>query len=229
MRIRGDAGVAPFAPDVGGSIQAKRLDVRPWRDPRAIVGVVLVLASTVMGGLALAAADHSESYWAVSRDVRAGDPVRRHDLVAVRARVPGRTASGLLRTDHALPGRLAELRWAADGRAGTLVTSSTLVSRRHIVELPMVVGTGGAPGDLRSGDRVDIWSVPDARTGEPPSDDRAGARRLMAGARVVSTSSATGMTGGPSISLVVDAAGTTLDARLMSALSTGRLTVVRVS
>lgn len=229
MRIRGDAGVAPFAPDVGGSIQAKRLDVRPWRDPRAIVGVVLILASTVVGGLALAAADHTEGFWAVSRDVRAGDPVRRQDLVAVRAKVPGRTASGLLRTDQPLPGRLAELRWASDGRAGTLVTMSALVSRRRVVELPMVVAAGGAPADLRSGDRVDIWSVPDGRTEEPAGADKAGARRLMSGARVVSTSSATGMTGGPSVSLVVDAAGMTLDARLMGALSTGRITVVRVS
>jgi hypothetical protein len=193
--------------------------VRPWRDVRVIAGVLLVLSSAVLGGLLLAAADHTEGYWAVSRDVRAGDAVRREDFTAVRAQVPAPTGASLLRTDRALPGRLSELRWSTDARAGTLVTASALASRRGVVELPFSVPTAGLPGDLRRGDRVDVWSVPD----ESP------ARRLLSGVRVVSRTSATGITGGPGVTLVVDAGGRTIDSKLMSALSRGRITVVRVS
>jgi hypothetical protein len=210
-------------------MQARRVGSSPWRDPRVIAGVLLVLASTVIGGFVVAAADHTESFWALGRDVRAGESVRRDDLVAVRAKVPARTSRSLLRTDRPLPARLADLRWASDAHSGTLVTDSSLATRRRAVELPIAVGTGGLPGDLRRGDRVDVWSVPervdDGTRGSKPGT----ARRLMSSVRVVSRSSATGITGGAGVTLVVDAAGTTIDGRLMAALSSGRITIVRVS
>jgi hypothetical protein len=229
MRIRGDAGTGLLVPEGGGAVQAKRLDVRPWRDPRLIAGVILVLVSTVLGGWIVAAADQTESFWAVGDDVRAGEPVRRGDLVAVRAKVPSTTAAGLLRTNRPLPQRLADLRWASDARAGTLVTTAGLTSRRSAVELPVAVGVGGLPGDLRPGDRVDVWSVPERADDRARGTAASGARRLLTGVRVVSRTSATGITGGPGVTLVVDAAGTTIDGKLMSALSGGRITVVRVS
>lgn len=229
MRIRGDAGPGLLLPDDGGTVRARTLDVTFWRDPRFIAGVVLVLASTVLGGWVVATVDRSESFWAVAGDVSAGAPVRRDDLVAVRAKVPRTTAAGLLRTDRPLPQRLANLRWASDARAGTLVTESALASRADVVELPIPVGAGGLPGDLRRGDRVDVWSVP-GRAGDTAGDaPTSSARRLLASVRVVSRTSASGITGGPGVTLVVDASGTTVDNKLMSALAGGRITVVRVS
>lgn len=229
MRIRGDAGTGLLMPESGGTVRAKRLDVTPWRDPRLIAGVVLVLVSTVVGGWIVAAADHTESFWAVGNDVRAGEPVHRGDLVAVRAKVPSTTASGLLRTNQPLPQRLADLRWAADARAGTLITAAGLASRRSAVELPITVGAGAVPGDLRRGDRVDVWSVAERADERARGTTATGARRLLTGVRVVSRSSTTGIRGGPGVTLVVDAAGTTIDGKLMSALSGGHITVVRVS
>src|SRR5689334_20554978 len=103
MRIRGDVDALPV----------RRFDAAPWRDPRLIAGVLIVVASTALGGWVVAAADHTVTYWATRSGVRAGDPVQRADLVAVYAKVPSRTARGLLRTDQALPARLNDLRWAA--------------------------------------------------------------------------------------------------------------------
>jgi hypothetical protein len=231
MRIRGDAGVHETS-GRGADRTVRRFSASPWRDPRLIAGVLIVLASTAMGGWVLAAADHTEAYWVTRSGVRAGDPVHREDLVVARAKVPGRTARGLLRTDQPLPARISDLRWAADARPGTLVTSDSLVRRTRSVELPVSVPNGGLPADLRSGDRVDIWAVPDrAGTGESAlgSETAARARRVLSKVRVVSRSTASGISGGPGVALVVDVAGVTVDAALIGALSTQRLTVVRVS
>jgi hypothetical protein len=226
MRIRGDASDLDTAGS-GSARPVRRFNASPWRDPRLIAGVLIVLASTALGGWAIAAADHTVAYWATRSGVRAGEPVHRDDLVAAHAKVPGRTARGLLRTDQALPGRLADLRWAADARAGVLVTSDLLVPRTRAVELPVSVPAGGIPADVRSGDRVDVWAVPDSAGAA--DEKSAPARRVLSKVRVVSRSSASGIGGGPGVTVVVDVAGTTLDARLMGALSTQRLTVVRVS
>ena len=235
MRIRGDASDLETAGS-GSARPVRRFNASPWRDPRLIAGVLIVLASTALGGWAIAAADHTVAYWATRSGVRAGEPVHRDDLVAVHAKVPSRTARGLLRTDQALPARIADLRWATDARAGALVTSDSLVPRTRAVELPISVATGGIPADVRSGDRVDVWAVPDgagsgagAGGAGSGSETSAGARRVLSKVRVVSRSSASGIGGGPGVTVVVDVAGTTLDARLMGALSTQRLTVVRVS
>jgi hypothetical protein len=226
MRIRGDARDVDTAGS-GSAAPVRRFDASPWRDPRLIAGVMIVLVSTALGGWAIAAADHTVAYWAVRGNVRAGDPVHRDDLVVVHAKVPGRTARSLLRTDQALPGRIADLRWAADTRAGALVTSEAFVPRTRAVELPLSVGAGSLPADVRSGDRVDVWAVPERAAAA--SETPARARRVLSQVRVVSRSSASGISGGPGVTLVVDVAGTELDAALMGALSSQRLTVVRVA
>ncbi len=231
MRIRGDASVLETSGS-GSSPPVRRFDASPWRDPRLIAGLLIVLASTVLGGWAIAAADHTTAYWATRSSVHVGDAIHRGDLVAVHAKVPSRTARSLLRTDQALPARLSDLRWAADAGAGTLVTSAALEPRGRAVELPVSVGAGGIPTDLRSGDRVDVWAVPDsAGSGGAGSgsEESARARRVLSKVRVVSRSSTGGVSGGPGVTLVIDVAGTKLDAALMGALSTQRLTVVRVS
>src|SRR5690242_4447716 len=81
----------------------------PWRDPRMIAGLVLIAASMVAGGMALAAADHTVAYWAVSSPVHDGERVERSDLAVAKVKVPERTARTLIRTDAALPHRLEQL------------------------------------------------------------------------------------------------------------------------
>lgn len=219
MRIRGDAAVA-----AGGT---GRFDSRAWRDPRLLVGLLLVLASTVLGGLAVAAADHTVTYWATADDVRLGEPIARSDLVAVRAKVPGHTASGLLRTAETLPGRMDRLSWASAARAGTLVTRDMLTERRGTVELPVVVSTAHVPTDIRPGDRVDVWasSAHEPETGKASTT----AQRILARVRVLSRSSSASVNGGSGLTLVVDVAGLQVGGRVVGAVSSGQITIVRVS
>jgi hypothetical protein len=217
MRIRGDAAVLA---------DNTRFDSRVWRDPRLLLGVTLVLASTVLGGFAVAAADHTVTYWATSGAVRLGEPVERTDLVAVRAKVPKRTASGLLQTSEALPSRLDRLSWAAAARPGVLISRDMLVQRGGAVELPIVVPVGNAPTDLRPGDRIDVWTAAVSR-GEAAAS-ATNARRILSRVRVLDRSSAGTVSGGSGLSIVVDVAGVKLSGQVVGAATSGRITLVRV-
>lgn len=191
-----------------------------------ILGLVLIAVSMVGGGAALAAADRTVAYWATRHAVVAGEQVRRTDLTVVRAKVPQRTARTLLRTDAALPRRLGQAVWAESLSGGTLIAKRQLQPSRAMVEVPVTVGAG-VPANLRPGDVVDVW----VSSGDAPSDDTASpgrAVKMLSRVRVVSRAPAGGLDGGPASTVVVDAAGTTVDGRVVAAVSSGRITLVRV-
>ena len=203
-----------------------RLERRPWRDPRLILGVLLVLVSTVLGAAAVAAGSSSTGYWAVRTDVRAGDPVQRSDLVRAEARLPDDAARHVIRTDEALPARFADLVWARDIGDGALVTRSALTTREagSVTELPLAVTAGAAPTDLRRGDRVDVW------VGPGPGDDATQkASRVLRDVRVVSSGGSAAVRGAPSRTVLVDVSGADLSGSVVSTVAAGYVTMVRVS
>ena len=206
--------------------QAARLDHQPWRDPRLILGVLLVLVSTVLGAAALAAAGSSTGYWAVRSEVRAGDPVKRSDLVKAEAHLPDAAARHLLAADEALPARLDDLVWVRDVGDGALVNRAALADRRSgdVTELPLTVTSGAAPTDLQRGDRVDVW------VGPGPGDD-AGQKsvRVLRDVRVVSTGGSASVRGGPSRTVLVDVSEAELSGSVVSTVAAGHVTMVRVS
>jgi hypothetical protein len=216
MRIRGDAEVSPQTP---------RLRVRLWRDPRMIVGLVLIAGSMVGGGLALAAADRTETYWAVRASVQEGDPVLRSSFTPVKVKVPERTAKTLLPAGAELPSRLSSMVWAQALPGGTLISREHLAARQRVVELPVTVSPSGAPADLRRGDRVDVW----VSTGERDPATPGRAAKVLSGVRVLARANSGGMDGAPGFTVVVDAGGAPVDGRLVAAVSSGRVTLVRRS
>jgi len=189
-----------------------------------VLGLVLIIGATVAGGLALAAADHTVTYWSTHGSVNEGDPVARSDFTAVQVKVPQRTARTLLRTNQALPHRIDNMVWAESLRAGTLVSRQDLAPRTRSVEVPVTVGPSGAPSDIQKGDVVDVWVSPGERDAASTK-----AVKVLSLVRVLSRVNSGGMDGGPAATVVVDASGTTVDGRLISAVSTGRVTLVRVS
>ncbi|WP_289017059.1 cytochrome P450, partial [uncultured Aeromicrobium sp.] len=132
-RPGGDGSRSGAVPVGASGGPAARLRQQPWTDPRLVLGVLLVLGATVLGASVVAAADDTEAYWALARDVEAGDPVRRGDLVETRARVDGDAAGALLRTDQALPGRLEALQWSRAGAEGALVGRADLVADPSLI------------------------------------------------------------------------------------------------
>lgn len=201
----------------------------PWRDPRMIVGLMLMAASMVAGGAALAAADHTVAYWAVGAAVHEGERVERSDFTVAKVKVPARTARTLIRTDAALPHRLGQMVWARSLSDGALVSRQDLEAARSMVEVPVTVGAGGVPANLRRGDVVDVWVSTDDSTGDSTGAAAAKAVKILSRARVVSRADSGGLDGGPATTVVVDAAGETVDGHLVAAVSSGHITLVRVS
>lgn len=203
-----------------------RLEHQPWRDPRLVLGVLLVLASTVLGAAAVAAGSSTTGYWAVRSEVRAGDPVERTDLVKTDAHLPDAAARHLMRTDEPLPARLDQLVWARDLGDGALVSRATLASDQAggVTELPLTVASGAAPSDLERGDRVDVW------VGPGPGDD-AGEKsvRVLSDVPVVSSGDSAALRGAPSRTVLVDVSDAELSGSVVSTVAAGHVTMVRVS
>jgi hypothetical protein len=187
--------------------------------------VLLVLGATVLGAYVVAAGDDTEGYWALGRDVAAGDPVQRADLVEARARVEDAAAAALLRTDEELPADLGALRWARAGSEGALVDRSALAREGSTgaTELPLSVRLGAAPDDLRSGERVDVWVGPSPEDGA----DAGEAALVLTDVPVVDTGSIRGA--GGTRTVLVDVAGRDLDGDVVAALTARHVTIVRRS
>ncbi|MDY6055901.1 flagellar biosynthesis protein FlgA [Micrococcus sp.] len=158
--------------------EGARLRRPRWRDPRLIVGVVLVLLS-VAGVVALVAgAQRTQTYWAVARDVGPGTALRSEDLVPVEVRL-GDGADRYVPVDGASPeGRML----AGAVRQGELVPAGALVDvdphRRSPVGVllaePLPTGTG-------VGSRVDVWAAAPKATGRGHEEPR----RIAAGVEIV--------------------------------------------
>jgi hypothetical protein len=219
MTIRGAMSRQNRAP-------AARLEHQPWRDPRLILGALLVLVSSLLGAAAIAAAGSSTGYWAVRSEVRAGDPVKRSDLVRAEAHVPDDAARHLMATDEAFPARIDDLVWARDVGDGALVTRAALADRRtgSVTELPLTVVAGAAPTDLDRGDRVDVW------VGPGPGDDASQKSvRVLQDVRVVSSGGAVAGQDGLSRTVLVDVSEAELSGSVVSTVAAGHVTMVRTS
>ncbi|MDQ4008995.1 MAG: hypothetical protein M3211_12935, partial [Actinomycetota bacterium] len=165
---------------------AHRLSLRRWRDPRLWVGLLLVASSVVVGGRLLAAADDTVGVWAVARDLGTGAPLTPDALVVEQVRFADAVTAGrYLPTSRPVP---TDAVVARDLTAGELVARASIAAQAGTAfELPVVVGPGGAPEDLRVGDVVDVWVGPQAGSG---SD--APARRLLTAVPVVGAARSSG-------------------------------------
>lgn len=181
LRLRGTTAHpdhAPDTPDPAASPTAARRRRTRWRDPKLWLGVVLVLASVVLGGRLLASADDTVEVWQVAHDIPAGATVASADLRVTRAHFDdAAVAAQYLRAGHPVqPGARA----TRDLHAGEILAVSAVGSGSAAPtrELPLGVGATHQPADLRAGDHVEVWAVP----GSSP----AGSRRVAAPALVLS-------------------------------------------
>jgi hypothetical protein len=206
---------------------ASRLRIRPWRDPRLILGVLLVLVATVLGGRLAAAGDDRVEYWAVSSAATPGDAVSPDDLRPAKVRLPSGSADSYIRTDEEFDAPLDELVWAHPLAPGSLVGKDSLVARSSASrgQLPLNVAAGAAPSDLAKGDVVDVWVGPG-----PGDEPGGGAVRVLEGVRVLGTGDEGTTTGGSlSQTVLVDVDESQLGTDVVSAVATGHVTLVRIA
>ncbi|GGL28656.1 SAF domain-containing protein [Phycicoccus endophyticus] len=133
---------------------ASRLRAPSWRDSRLLVGVLLVLVSTALGGLVLAHADDTVPVYAAARAWTPGQRLTAEDVAVVRVRL-GSGAADYLAADVPLP----EARYALrELRAGELVPSSGVGSAQDVgvQQLALQVEATSA-GVLARGALVDVY------------------------------------------------------------------------
>jgi hypothetical protein len=138
----------------------RRVRAPRWLDLRLVLGVLLVLASVLLGARVVAAADATVPVWAVTADLAAGTELRADDLTAVDVRLDD-AAGAYLSTGTRPEGRTL----ARAVREGELLPRSVLEAADELVQLALPVQSGYVPPGLQRGQLVDVYAVADPAAG----------------------------------------------------------------
>jgi Flp pilus assembly protein CpaB len=113
----------------------------------------------------MATADDTVAVWQVVHDVPAGAAVSAGDLRATAVHFDEASAAGqYIAASRSLD---PDARATRDLHAGELLAASAVVSgpRTPVRQVPLGVGPAHQPADLRPGDRVDVWAIPQPANG----------------------------------------------------------------
>ena len=141
---------------------ATRLRAPTWRDSRLLVGVLLVLLSTVLGSVVVARADDRVPVYAAKGVVAPGQRLTEADVVRVDVLL-GEGAAGYLPADRPLPGDSWALR---ELRPGELIPSAGVggADAVGVQQVALLVDATSASA-LSAGSVVDVYvNRPEAGT-----------------------------------------------------------------
>lgn len=172
LRLRGPVSRSDRQADVTTappSPEAVRQRRTRWRDPRLWLGIVVVLASVVIGARVLASADDTVAVWQVARDVPADEDIDQADLRATRVHFEDASAaSQYVHAGQPVPPGSHAVRDLHVGEilAVSAVSSAAAGSTR---QLPLGVEATNQPADLTAGDHVEVWAVPSLSAAQGPA------------------------------------------------------------
>ena len=180
---------------------ATRLRAPSWRDPRLLVGVLLVLGSVVLGARVVAGADDTRPFYAATRALVPGEQVGADDLRVVDVRLQDASAT-YLAADADLGRGAVVTRTVGEGE---LVPRAALGRGDDVtVQAVGVPVEGEPPAGLVPGAVVDVWVA-------GPDPERAGSfsapERVVQGATVADVTeagSALGGTGGATAQVLLE-------------------------
>ncbi|NDO91327.1 hypothetical protein [Cellulosimicrobium composti] len=178
---------------------AARLRRPGWRDPRLLVGVVVVALSVALGSWAVSSAARTVDVYAAGTALTPGTPVTAADLRTVEVRLGAQTDRYVL-VEDGLPDEAVVLRTVAPGElvpAAALGAAADLAVRA--VAVPVSTGLSDR---IVAGAAVDVWHVPaeaGAAPGGDPVAETAEPQLLVSGVTVaeVDEGSGTLVVGGP--------------------------------
>jgi len=148
------------APERTGVPRATRSRRPGWRNPRLLLGIVLVAGSVVLGARLLAAADDTVAVWAVAADLPTGASIDTGDLERREVRFPDdATADSYIGADEKLPD---DATLSREVSAGELLPRSAFAqdAGKDLVEVPVSVVSDDLPATVRQGSVVDVWVTP---------------------------------------------------------------------
>lgn len=166
------ATTSTYSPsDLPPSPPARRTTAPTWRDPRLVIGIVVVAVSVLAGAYLFAGADQTVGVWAVSAGMRSGTSIGPADLVRREVRFTDpKDADRYVSADSELPPGTTLSR---DVGAGELLPRAALGtgSPTSLVEVPISTAAELVPATVRVGSVVDVWVTPDdtVQSGRPHS------------------------------------------------------------
>ena len=146
--------------DAPSSPPATRHRAVRWRDPRLVVGVMLVTVSGLLGATLLSGADRTVGVWAARDDLAAGRTLSPADLVRREvAFEDDGAAAGYVSAERPPPAGTVLTR---DVGAGELLPRAAVAGAEApaLVEVPLTVPAESVPATVRVGSVVDVWVTP---------------------------------------------------------------------
>ena len=168
----------PSAVTPASAPPARRATRPGWRDPRIVLGVLIVAASVLAGAALLGSGEDTDTVWAVRKDLPEGTQLTA-DMVRQRAVHFADGADAVRYVTGPVPAGRTLSRPVG---AGELLPRAALGgSSRHLVEVPLRVDVDDVPATVREGSTVDVWVAP--RDAAPDAQQRA--RRVLTDVVVV--------------------------------------------
>lgn len=153
----------PTTPDPTPAPPARRHHRPGWRDPRILVGIVIVAVSVLLGVKVLASADDTVGVWALRKDLPAGTRVDAGEVERVQIRFDDREAADrYLSADEPLPSDSVLQR--AVGQGEMLPRNALAGADQALVEVPVSVEVDEVPSTVEEGSVVDVWVTPQTAT-----------------------------------------------------------------
>jgi hypothetical protein len=140
------------APSPPSSPPARRIATPRWLDLRLVLGVVLVLASVLIGAKIVSSARHTYSIVAATHDLEVGTVLAAGDVRLAEVQLPG----------HGRGVYLSHVRDAIGKQLGRAVSAGELVPAAAVARVEaqttvtVPLAAGAAP-DLRKGLRIEVW------------------------------------------------------------------------
>lgn len=140
-----------------------RLKKPSWKDPRLLIGILLVLASVAGVISLLGAADQTKEAFAAREPIAVGESVTADKLNRVKVRL-GDVEQHYLTPESGLAGGIVAVQRIGKDQ---LVPSESLGRLDALDRKPVAVTIDEAlPAQALAGSRVDVWvALPDARNG----------------------------------------------------------------
>ncbi|MHA7173677.1 hypothetical protein [Arthrobacter monumenti] len=159
-----------------GREQAGRLKKPSWKDPRLVVGLLLVLASIAAVVAIVGKADQRTSVYAAKDTISVGERIQEGDLVAVPVRL-GEAKEEYIPVADGVPENAYAQRLVSGGE---LLARSVLDDADALDRKPVgITVEESLPDEAHVGSRVDVWvsrAMPDGGFAEP--------ELLLAGAEI---------------------------------------------
>jgi hypothetical protein len=181
------------ATELPASPRATRHRVSAWRDPRLLVGVVLVAGSGLLGATLLSG-DATVAVWATRDALAEGEPVRADALVRREVQFSDQSdADRYVAASDPIPAGATVSR---DVGAGELLPRAAIAPAQQaaVVELPLRVASEAVPASVRTGSVVDVWVAPSPDRAATVDGDAA-ARLVLSDVRVLAVSRGGGALG----------------------------------